>query len=137
MKRLNMPKGCEHLFDGSKLFCDFTKEEKSIYKYYLHLTEKNNTKEKLHEKGDGGMERKGYPTLKWAALQASEKSGLPFLTEEGNFTPEFKAFWQIFEEDIRKWENELRHEYMRWIPTIVSLMALIISIIVLVIRLAK
>ena len=32
MKRLNVPKEYEHLFDGSKLFCDFTDEEKKVYK---------------------------------------------------------------------------------------------------------
>lgn len=36
MKRLNMPKGYEYLFDGSKLFCDFTDIEKNVYMYFTH-----------------------------------------------------------------------------------------------------
>lgn len=80
------------------------------------------------------MKTKGYPTLKWSALQAGKRCGLPFLDEDGNFTSEFKVFWQIFEEDIHKWDSERR---MLWTQTNLSLIALIISIIALVIRLVK
>lgn len=74
------------------------------------------------------MKTNKYPKLKLAALQASEKSGLPFLTKEGNFTPEFKTFWQIFEEAICEWDSERRR---RWTQTILSLLSLTASIIAL------
>ncbi len=80
------------------------------------------------------MNTKGYPTLKWNAIQAGKKCGLLFVTEDGDFTPEFEVFWQIFEEDIHKWDSE---RCMRWAQTILSLTALSISIAALVIRLAK
>ncbi len=71
---------------------------------------------------------KGHPTLKWAALQAGEKSGLPFLTEEGNFTPEFSAFWQMFEYDICKFEQETRRRFLSLFISGVSLVVALISL---------
>ena len=70
-----------------------------------------------------------YAHLKWVAIETGKAYGLPFVTEEGNFTPEFKAFWEIFEEEIHKWDSE---RCRRWVQTILSLAALVISLCTLI-----
>lgn len=77
---------------------------------------------------------KEYPTLKWSALQAGDKSGLPFFTEDGNLTPEFKIFWQMFKEELYEWEKHLHQKYIQRGQTILLLMALFMVFIELATR---